>query len=141
MAVKLRLTRTGRHERPFYRIVAADSRYTRDGRFIEQIGYYDPLKGIESAVINEEAAIKWINNGAQYSDTLKAILTKKGLLAKAKALKAANKPAKTEEKKPAAKKTTTKTTAAKKTTTTKKTTTAKKTTTTKKVTEEESKGE
>ena len=55
MAVKLRLTRQGRHESPFYRIVAADSRYTRDGRFIEQIGYYDPKKGISSAVINEEA--------------------------------------------------------------------------------------
>ena len=84
MAVKLRLTRQGRHESPFYRIVAADSRYTRDGRFIEQIGYYDPQKGISSAIINEEAAIKWINNGAQYSNTLKSILTSKGIIAKAK---------------------------------------------------------
>lgn len=87
MAVKLRLTRTGRHEDPFYRIVAADSRYSRDGRCVEQIGYYDPAKGVANAVINEEAAIKWINSGAQYSDTLKAILNAKGIIAKAKSAK------------------------------------------------------
>ena len=51
MSVKIRLTREGRHEKPFYRIVAADSRYTRDGRYIEQVGYYDPAKGIENAVV------------------------------------------------------------------------------------------
>ena len=88
MAVKLRLTRTGRHESPFYRIVAADSRYSRDGRYCEQIGYYDPAKGISSAVINEEAALNWLVAGAQYSDTLKAILTSKGLIVKAKELRA-----------------------------------------------------
>ena len=54
MAVKIRLTRIGRHKDPFFRVVAADSHYARDGRIIEQIGYYDPAKGIESAVIDEE---------------------------------------------------------------------------------------
>lgn len=87
MAVKLRLTRTGRHDDPFYRIVVADSRYSRDGRCIEQIGYYDPSKGIANAVINEETAIKWLNTGAQYSDTIKAILNAKGVIAKAKSTK------------------------------------------------------
>ena len=82
MAVKLRLTRIGRHKDPFYRIVAADSRYARDGRIVEQIGYFDPQKGVESATINEELALKWLNLGAQPSDTVKAILSRKGLLKK-----------------------------------------------------------
>ena len=82
MAVKLRLTRIGRHKDPFFRIVAADSRYARDGRIIEQIGYFDPQKGIEGAVVNEELAIKWLELGATPSDTVKSILSKKGLLAK-----------------------------------------------------------
>ena len=94
MAVKIRLAREGRTHLPFYRIVVADSRYTRDGRFIEQIGYYDPKKGISSAVINEEAAIKWINSGALYSDTLKSILTSKGIIVKAKEVKAKEKKSK-----------------------------------------------
>ena len=59
MAVKIRLTRIGRHKDPFFRIVAADSRYARDGRYIEQIGYFDPEKGVENAVIDEELALKW----------------------------------------------------------------------------------
>ena len=59
MAVKIRLTRIGRHKDPFFRVVAADSHFARDGRIIEQIGYYDPAKGIENAVINEELALKW----------------------------------------------------------------------------------
>ena len=83
MAVKLRLTRIGRHKDPFYRIVAADSRYARDGRIVEQIGYFDPQKGVENAVINEELALKWLNLGAQPSDTVKAILSRKGLIKKA----------------------------------------------------------
>ena len=58
MAVKIRLTRIGRHKDPFFRIVAADSRFARDGRYIEQIGYFDPEKGVENAVINEELALK-----------------------------------------------------------------------------------
>ena len=82
MAVKLRLTRIGRHKDPFFRVVAADSHYARDGRIIEQIGYYDPAKGIESAVIDEELALKWLNAGAQPSETVKAMFNRKGLLAK-----------------------------------------------------------
>ncbi len=84
MAVKIRLSREGRTHLPFYRIVAADSRYTRDGRYIEQVGTYDPSKGIANASINEEVAIKWLNNGAQYSDTVKAIFKEKGIFQKAK---------------------------------------------------------
>lgn len=94
MSVKIRLTRTGRHEKPFYRIVAADSRYCRDGRYIEQVGYYDPAKGIASAVINEEIALKWLNTGAQYSGTVKSILSSKGLIEKAKTTKTTVKKAK-----------------------------------------------
>lgn len=82
MAVKLRLTRIGRHEDPFYRIVAADSRFARDGRIIEQIGYFDPDKGVENAVVDEEKAIQWLDKGAVCSDTVKAILSKKGIIAK-----------------------------------------------------------
>ena len=105
MSVKLRLTRIGRHKDPFFRIVAADSRFARDGRYIEQIGYFDPEKGVENAVIDEELAIKWLNLGATPSDTVKAVLSRKGIIAQhaaAKAPKASEKPAK--EKKPAAEK-------------------------------------
>ena len=87
MAVKIRLTRIGRHKDPFYRVVAADSRYARDGRIIEQIGYFDPDKGVENAVIDEELAMKWLQLGAQPSDTVKAIFNRKGLLKKAAELK------------------------------------------------------
>ena len=83
MAVKLRLTRTGRHKDPFYRIVAADSRFARDGRIIEQIGYLDPTKGVESAVVDEEKALAWLVKGATPSDTVRAVLSRKGLIAKA----------------------------------------------------------
>lgn len=83
MAVKLRLTRIGRHADPFYRIVAADSRFARDGRYIEQIGYYDPEKSVEEAVVNEELALKWLKLGATPSDTVKAIFNRKGINAKA----------------------------------------------------------
>ena len=120
MAVKLRLTRIGRHKDPFFRVVAADSRYARDGRYIEQIGYFDPDKGIENAVINEELALKWLDLGATPSDTVKSMLSRKGILAKhaqskVKPSAKKEKPAKAEKtEKPAAKKTTTKKTAAKK---------------------------
>lgn len=87
MAVKIRLARFGRHKDPFYRIVAADSRYARDGRYIEQIGYFDPDKGVESAVINEELAVKWLASGATASDTVKAMFARKGINAKAAAAK------------------------------------------------------
>ena len=74
MAVKIRLRRMGAKKAPFYRIVVADSRYPRDGRFIEEIGTYDPTK--EPSVINVdlEKASKWIANGAQPTDTVKKIL-------------------------------------------------------------------
>jgi small subunit ribosomal protein S16 len=100
MSVKIRLTRLGRHKDPFYRIVAADSRFARDGRYIEQIGTFDPKLGEEKAVINEELALKWLNKGAAPSDSVKAMLTHKGLLdkfAKSKA-KPAKKTAKKEVK-------------------------------------------
>ena len=80
MPVKIRLTRIGRHEDPFYRIVAADSHFARDGRIIEQIGTYDPTKGIDAAQINEELAIKWLNNGAIPSDSVRTMLARKGIM-------------------------------------------------------------
>ena len=80
MAVKIRLRRMGSKKAPFYRVVVADSRYPRDGRFIEEIGYFDPTK--EPAIVNidAEAAKKWIGNGAQPTDTVKALLKKNGIL-------------------------------------------------------------
>ena len=80
MSVKIRLTRIGRHEDPFYRIVAADSHFARDGRIIEQIGTYDPTKGIDAAQINEELAIKSLNNGAIPSDSVRTMLARKGIM-------------------------------------------------------------
>ena len=80
MSVKIRLTRIGRHEDPFYRIVAADSHFARDGRIIEQIGTYDPSKAIDAAQINEELAIKWLNNGAIPSDSVRTMLARKGIM-------------------------------------------------------------
>lgn len=88
MAVKIRLAREGRHQLPFYRIVVADSRYTRDGRYLENLGTYDPAKGTASATLNEELTLKWLLAGAQYSNTIKGILSSKGLIAKAKEEKA-----------------------------------------------------
>ncbi len=80
MAVKIRLRRMGSKKAPFYRVVVADSRYPRDGRFIEEIGFFDPTK--EPAIVNidAEAAKKWIGNGAQPTDTVKALLKKNGVL-------------------------------------------------------------
>ena len=79
MAVKIRLRRMGAKKAPFYRIVVADSRFPRDGRFIEEIGYYNPLE--DPAVINVDAekAKKWIANGAQPTDTVKSLLKKAGV--------------------------------------------------------------
>ena len=101
MSVKIRLTRIGRHKDPFFRIVAADSRFARDGRYIEQIGYFDPEKGVENAVIDEELALKWLGLGATPSDTVKAMFNRKGILAKNAGAKA---PKAKAEKKPAAEK-------------------------------------
>ena len=78
--VKLRLKRMGSKRRPFYRIVAADSRSPRDGRIIETIGTYNPTTDPASVNVNEELAVKWLNNGAQPSDTVRNILSKEGIL-------------------------------------------------------------
>ena len=80
MSVKIRLTRVGRHKDAIYRIVVADSRFARDGRYIEQIGYYNPANGEESATINEELAIKWLNNGAIPTDTVRSLFSKTGIM-------------------------------------------------------------
>ena len=98
MAVKLRLKRMGAKQRPFYRIVAADSRSPRDGRFIATVGTYDPIKVPAVITIDEEKVMKWLNNGAQPTDTVKSILKKQGIVAKF-----------AESKKPAKKAKTTKT--------------------------------
>lgn len=80
MAVKIRLRRMGAKKAPFYRIVVADSRYPRDGRFIEQIGYYDPTKEPTVIKVDEEKAKKWLSTGAQPTDTVKKILKNSGVL-------------------------------------------------------------
>lgn len=82
MATKLRLKRAGAKKAPFYRIVAADSRSPRDGRFIEIVGYYDPTKNPAIVHIDEEKALKWLGNGAQPSDTVRSLLSQTGLLKK-----------------------------------------------------------
>lgn len=82
MAVRIRLQRHGRKKRPFYRVVVADSRRQRDGRFIEKLGYYDPLTDPATVVIDEEKALKWLKEGAQPSDTAKRLLSKTGILEK-----------------------------------------------------------
>lgn len=76
MAVKIRLRRTGAKKAPSYRVVVADSRYPRDGRFIEEIGYYDPLQDPVVVKIDMEKANNWIANGAQPTDTVKMLLKK-----------------------------------------------------------------
>ena len=76
MAVKIRLRHTGAKKAPSYRVVVADSRYPRDGRFIEEIGYYDPLTEPVTIKIDMEKANNWIQNGAQPTDTVKALLKK-----------------------------------------------------------------
>lgn len=80
MAVKIRLRRMGAKKAPFYRIVVADSRYPRDGRFIEEIGYYDPLKEPVEVKVDAEKAQKWLSNGAQPTDTVKRLFKQNGVL-------------------------------------------------------------
>ena len=80
MAVKIRLRRMGAKKAPFYRIVVADSRYPRDGRFIEELGYYDPTKEPSVVKVDAEKAKKWIANGAQPTDTVRAILKSNDVL-------------------------------------------------------------
>ena len=79
MAVKIRLRRMGQKKAPFYRIVVADSRSPRDGRFIEEIGYYDPTKEPSEIRVDEEAAKKWLANGAQPTQTVEIILKTAGI--------------------------------------------------------------
>ncbi len=80
MAVKIRLRRMGAKKAPFYRVVVADSRYPRDGRFIEEIGYYNPMTNPAEIKIDAEKAQKWIANGAQPTDTVKVLLKKSDIL-------------------------------------------------------------
>jgi small subunit ribosomal protein S16 len=79
MAVKIRLKRLGAKKKPFYRIVVADSRAPRDGKSIEEIGYYNPVANPVELKVDNEKAIKWIKNGAQPSDTVKSLLKQTGV--------------------------------------------------------------
>ena len=129
MAVKLRLKRMGAKQKPFYRIVAADSRSPRDGRFIETIGTYNPIKNPQEISINEEKALSWLSKGAEPTDTVRSLfksvgITKKFADSKKKATKKESdkvekvkkEEVKADTKKETAKKTTTKKTTTKKTT-------------------------
>ena len=80
MAVKIRLRRMGATKSPFYRVIVADSRSPRDGRFIEEIGYYNPLTTPADIKIDSEKAKKWISNGAQPTETVRALLKKNGII-------------------------------------------------------------
>ena len=82
MAVKIRLKRMGAKKAPFYRIVVADSRSPRDGRFIEKVGTYNPLTTPAEVKIDEEAALKWLNDGAIPTDTVKNLFSKAGSMEK-----------------------------------------------------------
>lgn len=89
--VKIRLRRMGAHKKPFYRIVVADSRAPRNGRFIEEIGYYNPIAEPKVVQVNEEKALKWMLVGAQTSETVKSLFRKNGILEKFEVAKAENK--------------------------------------------------
>ena len=78
--VKIRLRRIGAKKAPFYRIVVADSRFARDGRFIEEIGYYDPTKETSVVKIDSDKAKQWLANGAQATDTVRVLLKKENIL-------------------------------------------------------------
>ena len=80
MAVKMRLRRMGMKKAPFYRVIVADSRSPRDGRFIEEIGYYNPLTEPAEIKIDAEKVTKWIQNGAQPTDTVRDILKKQNII-------------------------------------------------------------
>ena len=82
MAVRIRLKRMGSHKKPYYRVVVSDSRSPRDGRFIEEIGTYNPLTEPSQVRIDEEKALKWLQNGAQASDTVRSLFKKAGILKK-----------------------------------------------------------
>ena len=80
MAVKIRLRRIGAKKKPFYRVVVADSRYPRDGRFIEELGYYNPLTDPVEIKVDNERAADWMKKGAQPTDTVRALLKKSGAI-------------------------------------------------------------
>lgn len=80
MAVKIRLKRMGAKRAPFYRVVVADSRYPRDGRFIEQVGTYNPMTDPTTTTFDAEKVQKWIKNGAQPTDTVKRLLKENGII-------------------------------------------------------------
>lgn len=82
MAVKIRLKRMGAHKSPFYRVVVADSRSPRDGRFIEEIGTYNPIAKPALVDINEEKALKWLQDGAKPSDTVRNLFSNLGIMTK-----------------------------------------------------------
>ena len=82
MAVKIRLTRMGAKKKPVYRIVASDSRRPRDGQYIELVGTYNPLTNPATVNINEEVALKWLNDGAEPTDTVRNLLSKAGVMQK-----------------------------------------------------------
>ncbi|MGV2805635.1 30S ribosomal protein S16 [Clostridium perfringens] len=87
MAVRFRLKRMGAHKAPFYRVVVSDSRSPRDGRFIEEIGYYNPVAQPAEVKIDEEKALNWLHNGAQAADTVRNLLSKAGVMKKFHELK------------------------------------------------------
>jgi small subunit ribosomal protein S16 len=82
MAVRIRLKRIGAHKSPFYRVVVSDSRSPRDGRFIEEIGTYNPVVSPAVVSLDEEKALKWLQNGAQASDTVRNLFSKAGIMTK-----------------------------------------------------------
>ena len=85
MSVKIRLARGGAKKKPFYQVVVADGRFPRDGRFIDNLGQYDPKHNPPMISLNEDLAIEWLRKGAQPTETVKQILRTSGILAKAKA--------------------------------------------------------
>ncbi len=87
MAVKIRLKRMGAKKDPFYRVVVADSRAPRDGRFIDEIGYYNPTKNPAIFNVNDEKAVDWLKKGAQLTETVKSLFNKAGVLEKFEAAK------------------------------------------------------
>lgn len=97
MAVKIRLQRHGKKGKPFYYVVAADARAKRDGRFLEKLGTYNPNHNPAIVDLNVDAAVKWLNNGAQPTDTAKTILSSKGVLLKKHLLGGVKKGALTQE--------------------------------------------
>ncbi|HJE15446.1 MAG TPA: 30S ribosomal protein S16 [Lapidilactobacillus dextrinicus] len=82
MAVKIRMRRMGSKRKPFYRLVVADSRSPRDGRFIEEVGYYNPISNPEQLKLNEEVILDWLQKGAQPSDTVRNLLSSQGIMKK-----------------------------------------------------------